>query len=82
MTRITVKLNCPTCGNGIAVSPCSGGRGTGELTSYGAYCDKCGMSEEGFGDDGRKATAIREVIKWILSITPVVQTPDKKKPQP
>lgn len=54
-------VNC-WCGGRVSVRATSGGRGSRDLTSYGAECfGKCkSIVADNMGDDGRRITAIRE----------------------
>lgn len=48
-----------SCGSKVHVLPTAGGRGSGELTSYGARCDKCGFISDHLGRGGSLDSAIR-----------------------
>jgi len=46
------------CGSVVHILPTEGGRGTGDIISYGARCDKCGFISNFLGNGG-KPSAIR-----------------------
>lgn len=60
-----MDFDCHKCGGKetVWILPTSGGRGTGESTAYGAYCNACKRmlaSELPSNNDGKKASAARE----------------------
>lgn len=55
------QLNsCPRCNGEIQIRQASGGRGTGNLTSYAVQCAACGFEFDCLGSDGTQRSAIRE----------------------
>lgn len=71
-------FDCHECGakKTVWIVPTAGGRGTGDTTSYGAYCTACKrmlLEEMPSNNDGKKATAIREFKRFqkgLMSATP------------
>ena len=65
----TPDFGCHKCGakESVWIMPTSGGRGTGETTAYGAYCNACKrtlLAELPSNGDGKKATAAREFKRF------------------
>lgn len=70
-----IPVACPKCGGPVHVAPSAGGRGTNDLTSYSADCDRCGMLVDHLSDTGRKDSAIRDYNRWARDyVTPVATT--------
>lgn len=60
---------CPRCGSRVEIHQSYGGRGCGDLTTYAAECDGCGMRQDHFGDNGRKDNATRGYNRWAAEET-------------
>lgn len=58
---------CPRCGGRVQIYASYGGRGCGDLTTYAAECDGCGMRQDHFGENGRKDSATREYNRWAAA---------------
>lgn len=70
--RNPIPVACPKCSGHVHVAPSAGGRGTNDLTSYSADCDRCGMLVDHLSDTGRKDSAIRDYNRWARDyVTPV-----------
>lgn len=61
---------CPTCGGQVDIGASAGGRGTGDLTSYRADCEKCGVLVDHLSGTGRRDSAVRDFNRWARDYRP------------
>ena len=69
LARVGQKIEpCPRCHeDAIIVHPESGGLGSGDMTSYAAFCKHCGHSIDCLGSDGSLRSAVRHWNKIARS---------------
>lgn len=61
---------CPKCGGQVDIGASAGGRGTGDLTSYHAACEKCGLLVDHLSGTGRRDSAVRDFNRWARDYRP------------
>jgi len=77
------KIQPCSCGSSnVTIAPTSGGRGSGDFTSYDGICHDCGLTLENLGGikDGRKDGAIADWNRLIKLQPP--RTPKQEPAQP